>query len=260
MTKAETTRVVNATVHLDRKGGQGVLVPRGFILTAAHCIKWSGTGRMALGDPYIESVTTKSGARFRVVVYAVDPVSDIAILGSLNCQDRDQFEQWYEATPAVPVASTTPRSGAALHILTHRGKWVGAKTIKYNPAGHLRKLPIETDDRIRGGTSGGPVVDTSGRLIGVVSWFGEEPDGKKCTGDIPIARLALPGWAWLLIGPSKRSVSRAKLKAASAKVRSATKVWVTVTEPKSETRKVHVKVLPTPDPKPIRMLVRTKGE
>jgi hypothetical protein len=38
-----------ATVQLPTKGGQGVLVPGGFVLTAAHCIDWSLDGGMALG-------------------------------------------------------------------------------------------------------------------------------------------------------------------------------------------------------------------
>ena len=59
--------VINATVRLDNLGGQGVLVPGGFILTAAHCIQWNGEVEMAMVDRFIESITTKSGARFRFV-------------------------------------------------------------------------------------------------------------------------------------------------------------------------------------------------
>jgi hypothetical protein len=36
------SRVVNATVRITKLGGQGVLVAGGFILTATHCITWSG--------------------------------------------------------------------------------------------------------------------------------------------------------------------------------------------------------------------------
>ena len=45
-------RVERATVRLVERGGQGVLVPGGFILTATHCINWCGTGMMALGEVY----------------------------------------------------------------------------------------------------------------------------------------------------------------------------------------------------------------
>lgn len=206
LTKTETARVVNATVHLDAKGGQGVLVPGGFILTAAHCISWNGEGGMAMGDHILESVTTKSRARFQVGPLAVDPVSDIAVLGSLDDQtfpdDCDAFEEWREATPGVPVASTTPRHRAPLgvHILTHKGKWTAARIVRYAP-GRVQGgcLCIEADDRIEGGTSGGPVLDSSGRLVGVISHSGETAIRGKYVGALPIAHLALPRWTWLLI-------------------------------------------------------------
>jgi hypothetical protein len=63
MTKTQAAHVINATVRLDNLGGQGVLVPGGFILSAAHCIQWDGEVGMAMGDRFIESITTKSGAR-----------------------------------------------------------------------------------------------------------------------------------------------------------------------------------------------------
>jgi hypothetical protein len=52
-------RVEAATVKTTRTGGQGVRVPGNLILTAAHCIDWRGTGRMALGEIYIEPIATK---------------------------------------------------------------------------------------------------------------------------------------------------------------------------------------------------------
>src|SRR5260370_22832998 len=42
------------------------------------------------------------------------------------------------------------------------------------------------------------VVDSSGRLVGVISNFGEVAAGEKCVGMLPIAHLALPRWAWRL--------------------------------------------------------------
>jgi hypothetical protein len=211
MTESETARVINATVHLDGKGGQGVLVAGGFILTAAHCIQWNGDGGMTMGEYYLEHVTTKSGAHFRVGPHAAEPVSDIAVLGSLDdqefCDDCDEFEQWCEATPAVPIAYTTPafRDPLRVSILTHKGKWIDARIVRYVPPGRPLHgvLYIEADDRIEGGASGGPVVDSSGQLVGVVSHFSESAVDGKYIGRLPIVHLALPQWACAAISESE---------------------------------------------------------
>src|SRR5262245_34683166 len=91
-------RVEKATVRVKESGGQGVLVPGGFSLTAAHCIKWNGDGAMVLGDYFVEPIETKSGETLRVSPIAVEPISDIAVLGALDSQefgkDVDAFDQW----------------------------------------------------------------------------------------------------------------------------------------------------------------------
>lgn len=80
MRQTQRAIIEAATVRIESQGGQGVLVPGGLILTATHCIDWSGTGRMVLGEHYLETVTTKNGARFRVSPWFADPLTDIAAL------------------------------------------------------------------------------------------------------------------------------------------------------------------------------------
>lgn len=53
-------------------------------------------------------------------------------------------------------------------------------------------MMIEAVDRIEGGTSGGPAVDLSGRLVAVISHSVEVKTGEKCSGFLPITGLALP--------------------------------------------------------------------
>src|SRR5260221_2969585 len=102
-------RVADATVQLTRLGGQGVLVPGGFILTAAHCVDWTvkGNSMGILGDHFLESIETRSGAKFRVRPCAVEPVSDIAALGEPDNQelaeDCEAFETWRAKTKAIAV-------------------------------------------------------------------------------------------------------------------------------------------------------------
>jgi hypothetical protein len=45
-----------------------VLVPVEFIITATHCIDWSGTGGMAMGEVYTAEIETASGEKFRLGV------------------------------------------------------------------------------------------------------------------------------------------------------------------------------------------------
>ena len=203
MTKAQRARVVNATVRIEQEtgNGQGVLVSGDFILTATHCISWNGEGGMAMGDNYIEKIVTESGTRLRVGPLAADPVSDLAVLGSLDDQtflsDSRQFEEWCEATPALTLATETLRfrKPYCVHILTHKREWVDGVAIQSSRHASCL-LYIEAASPIEGGTSGGPVLDTSGRLVGIVSHFSDAIVGEKCTGSLPIARLALPRWVW----------------------------------------------------------------
>ncbi len=48
--RLDKAKVARATVRFAKQGGQGVIVPGGLIVTAAHVITWVGTGGMALGD------------------------------------------------------------------------------------------------------------------------------------------------------------------------------------------------------------------
>src|SRR5690242_9920977 len=96
-------RVARATVRLTAVGGQGVLVPGGYILTAAHCINWDGRGGMTNGDDYfIEPIETRDGTKLLAGPCAVEPMSDLAVLCSPDSNEYGDdwiaFEGWCEAT------------------------------------------------------------------------------------------------------------------------------------------------------------------
>jgi hypothetical protein len=101
-------RAEAATVRLTRLKGQGVLVPGGFVLTAAHCVGWTAEGGMTLGDYFYEPITTNGNGSFRVSVDAIEPVADIAALREVDGQvlydDCAAFEIFCEATPPVRCA------------------------------------------------------------------------------------------------------------------------------------------------------------
>jgi trypsin len=83
-----------ATVRVTGRGGQGVLIPGGFILTAAHCIDWDTNGKMVLGEHFEERIVTSDGRELFVAPVAVEPVADIAVLGAMD------IEELYDKTEA----------------------------------------------------------------------------------------------------------------------------------------------------------------
>ena len=196
-------RVEKATVQLTKRGGQGVLVPGGFILTAAHCIDWSSDGAMVLGDHYVEPFTTKSGTSPIASPLAVEPVTDLAALGAVDNQESydecEKFEEFCEDTPPVPVANQPRERGDEfpIYILSHTGEWITGHATQCGLASCRHSLFIETKQPIESGTSGGPVVDEHGQLVGVVSYGSRD-------GSIPRPDRCLPVWLWQQISEAQK--------------------------------------------------------
>lgn len=211
-------RTEAATVWLPKARGQGVLVPGGLILTAAHCVGWTASGHMAFGDmPPTVPIRTAAGRTFSANVFAVEPVADIAVLGAADSQafaaDAEAFERFCDETLPVPVSGRDFDLEVAVPVLirTHLKTWVEATTTRYghpsDPPGYLAHYDAES--AVKGGTSGGPVVDLTGDLVGVVSVASEgNGDGGPCQGTMPRPHLALPGWVWLQIKTAQRAKTR----------------------------------------------------
>jgi hypothetical protein len=207
ISEANRRRVELATVRLPDTGGCGVLVGD-FILTATHCIEWSGTGGMALGDVYPTAIETASGAKFRVGVAACDPVADIAALDAL-CEDADEkFEQWREQVEPVPLSTMHIKVGPRypVFIYNHKHEWMDASVTRDGYDVPYSSVDLFANG-IEGGTSGSPVVTASGWLLGVVSWSSvgrsdDMPDDMP-NGSIPVAHMALPPWVLERIGQFK---------------------------------------------------------
>jgi len=190
--------VEKATVTLPGKSGQGVLVSGNLILTAAHCIDFKCEGEMALGDYFIEKIKTGE-KELKVTPLAVEPVSDLAVLGSLDepgfGKEAEDFEKFCEHTKPVPLCRRdfVLTRKFSVHVYTHKGTWLTGKAMQLRE--DCQTLFVETDDQIEGGTSGGPIINDSGDLVGIVSNFSDcgEAD-RKSYGPAPLPHLALPVW------------------------------------------------------------------
>jgi S1-C subfamily serine protease len=167
---------------------------------------------MALGDYSVEKITTKDGRKLSAGVIAADPVSDMAVLGALDDQaffrEANSFEEWCEATSPVPLAMSGPalQKPIRIRILSHRGNWITGKASRWGqqPTGTVW---IDAESQIQGGTSGGPVIDSKGQLLGVISNVGYGADAKPedpCNGQLPVACWALPRWVLLAISEAQR--------------------------------------------------------
>lgn len=217
MSDKSRLRVERATVRLIEMGGCGVLVPGRFILTATHCIDWSGTGGMALGDAHPTKIETATGAKFSVDIAACDPRSDLAVLEELDNQnwfdDANKFEEWREKIEPVPLSTRQLKleQPCPVFIFTHKREWIAGSVTRYGiprqPAGS--SVVLEADGGIEGGTSGSPVVTSDGALLGIVSNYSCDSKGPgPSPGSMPVPYMALPHWVLARIGVRTESATR----------------------------------------------------
>ena len=189
--------VADATVVFTRKICQGVLANNNMIVTAAHCIDCNCDGSMPQGRYVLEEVETKT-ENFKVAPLFVDPINDVAVLGEAGeeagFKEARKFQRFCSNTRPVPVF----RGGFEIlkafnvHVLTHKNKWVKGTALQYSP--NDISFFIDTEERIEGGTSGGPIVNDSGELIGIAS-IGSSGGGESNNGlRIPHLHLTLPVW------------------------------------------------------------------
>jgi len=196
--KSIYTDVAKATVVILKKGGQGVLVNNNLIITAAHCIDYGCNGEMVLGEYYIEEI--KAGGReLKVTPLAVEPVSDIAVLGSLDDQEfgneANDFKKFCEHTRPVPLCRSEfePFREFRVHIRTHKKTWVTGSAMKCRDDAAV--LQVKSNEPIVGGTSGGPIINDSGELVGIVSNFNLVNEvNPESEGIAPRPHLTLPVW------------------------------------------------------------------
>ncbi len=187
------SKIENATVTLTNKGGLGILIRNQMILTAGHCIDYSISGEMVLGEYFIEGIETQSG-NYKVSPLCIELLNDIAVLGGVDEQElyewSEQFKEFCRNTPPVKICRSKleVRKKFKIFIYSHEKKWITGYATLFNP--DAPTLFIETDEPIKGGTSGSGIINDKGEIVGIVSWTSEQ----TYNGGAPRPLLALPVW------------------------------------------------------------------
>jgi len=157
--------------------GQGVIVAGEIVLTAAHCLPVPESW-FSLADECIVQVQRHDGKIGRMKAIFIDAVGDIAALEM--CEGDLPFLDGVE-----PILTSLEWSGSLSFEDRpfHPGEFfahdngVVAATWREIADGLATLTP---DKRINGGTSGGPIVDTDGRLIGIVGNSSGAEDEDNC--------------------------------------------------------------------------------
>ena len=144
--------------------GSGVVVAPGVVLTAAHVVAGS-----------IESRIVDSTGRHRAIPIVVDPLADLAVLFSEDLADQPLI---------IGTAPAGRGTNAAVLGYPNAGAFQASPAVvldNYSAEGHdiygqqriVRQI-IEVQSKIEPGSSGGPLVDVHGAMIGMV--FGQSED------------------------------------------------------------------------------------
>lgn len=158
--------------------GSGVIIdPRGVVLTNAHLAE--------AGVPI--EVLTSNGGRYRPTRVAIDARSNLAVLiigdgtvafphARLGDSDRAQVGDWVVAIGTPGGLQTTVTAG----IISARPRDSGGPEVPDY---------IQTSAVLRAGSSGGPLVDLAGEVVGINTVFAFETIGLAFTIPSNTARL-----------------------------------------------------------------------
>jgi S1-C subfamily serine protease len=153
-----TPSLVSVNTRMTRGTGV-VFTPDGYIVTCNHVLGRSASVRIASGEKTFEARAT-----------AVDPYTDIALLkaeqGKFTPIELGDSEKLSTGQFVLALASPFNRQpSATTGIITN----VGATLRGWR--GTAMENVIATDARLNPGFSGGPLVDVSGKMIGLNTAF-----------------------------------------------------------------------------------------
>jgi serine protease Do len=154
--------------------GSGVIVsPDGYILTANHVVSGADEIKVAIADDNKKEYIAK--------VIGTDPQTDVAVLKidatglpAITLADSDQLE-----IGDIVLAIGNPLGlgqSVTMGIISGLGRHYGVN------GAHGYEDFIQTDAAINKGNSGGALVDSEGRLIGINTWIASLGGGNEGLG------------------------------------------------------------------------------
>lgn len=174
-----------------------------YIVTCAHCLPRlpdPGHGGDDMVHVKFRPRSKPNGEAVLAAVIFVDPCQDIAVLSDVDGEQPDQqqenhkyIELMEQALDALPLMLDVPplASECRFHILTIEDVWLSGKA--FFAGLDRRSVAIAFDDhnaRIPGGTSGSPIFNSDGKVIGVVNIAATENPSEA--GAVPAE--SLPAW------------------------------------------------------------------
>jgi hypothetical protein len=181
-----------------------------YVITAAHCLPHFPPN-VGLGV-YGEEITYRDllgplgdkQPKVWAECHFVDPIADVAVVGSPDCQELFEEAEAYEAlTDEASAIRIGKASSGAAWVLTRAGHWSRCMVTGPNWAGRLRIT--DALEGIEGGMSGSPILDTDGKAISLVSTScGVGSNSVHSEGVAPTLTDNLPGWLLRLVLGRKR--------------------------------------------------------
>jgi 2-alkenal reductase len=150
------------------EGSGFVVSSAGYILTAAHVVSTASSRSVATAANSV-FVQFSDGDRFRATVVGVDPYDDVGLLRvSPKVHPLDPLPMGSSANVRVgePVATIgSPfgnRNSLSVGVISATHRTIPSLLSSYNLLD-----AIQTDAPINEGNSGGPLLDSAGRVIGI---------------------------------------------------------------------------------------------
>ena len=183
-----TAEGITASDPTTGQTGQGVAMGSGVIFDANGLILTNH--HVVSGNPSKLTVTLKDGRTFDATIYGIDTLTDLAIV---------KVNQTGLPTAPIGDSSTVQVGQQAIAIGSPLGQFSDSVTSGIISAlgrsidvegGHLSNL-IQTDTAINPGNSGGPLLDPSGKVIGINTAVAGDSQGIGFAIPIDIARPLL---------------------------------------------------------------------